>query len=174
MPTRIEEDSEWFFLPKKWLDSWETYCYVDVITAPLDDASINLRQVERKHPGKISFAGLFLEKESNQMNEQMLKFKWQNWQIKKGMREGVDFIFVTKKVLDSLVTNYQSQESEPHLNFKRIGVQQDDGEIVCELQLRRLNFVAVPNKTLFKMREPWFFYAPKSISVAELEKKFMR
>ena len=45
MPTHIEEGSEWFFLPKSWLDKWETYCYVDVINAPLDDASVNLRGV---------------------------------------------------------------------------------------------------------------------------------
>ena len=31
MPTAIEEGSEWFFLPKNWLDKWETYCYVDII-----------------------------------------------------------------------------------------------------------------------------------------------
>ena len=31
MPTAIEEGSEWFFLPKKWMDKWETYCYVDII-----------------------------------------------------------------------------------------------------------------------------------------------
>ena len=34
MPTKIEVGSEWFFLPKAWLDKWEAWCYVDVITCP--------------------------------------------------------------------------------------------------------------------------------------------
>ena len=33
MPTHIEVDSEWFFMPKAWLDKWEAYCYVDIIKA---------------------------------------------------------------------------------------------------------------------------------------------
>ena len=31
MPTLIEEGSEWYFMPKEWLDLWELFCYVDVI-----------------------------------------------------------------------------------------------------------------------------------------------
>ena len=61
MPTRIEEGSNWFFLPKKWLDAWGQDCYVDVIQAPLDDPSIDLRGVERINPGKIKFSELFKE-----------------------------------------------------------------------------------------------------------------
>jgi len=33
MPTRIEVGSEWYFLPKPWLDKWELYNYADVVTA---------------------------------------------------------------------------------------------------------------------------------------------
>ena len=40
--------------------------------------------------------------------------------------------------------------------------------------MRRINFVAVPNKKLFKMTEPWYFYIPKSETVADLEKKALR
>ena len=32
MPTAIKEDSEWFFMPKKWLQEWELFCYVDLIS----------------------------------------------------------------------------------------------------------------------------------------------
>lgn len=103
-----------------------------------------------------------------------MKFKWQNWQIKKGKQEGVDFIFVTKTVFDNFLSKYGSTDTEPTLNYKRIGVEQDDGEVVCELKLRKINFVALPNKSRFKMREPWFFYVPKSDSVTELEKKACR
>lgn len=40
--------------------------------------------------------------------------------------------------------------------------------------MRKINFFCVPNKTQFKMRETWFVYAPKSDTVAELEKKMAR
>ncbi len=79
MPTRIEEGSEWFFLPKKWLDKWELWCYVDVINAPLDDASFNPRQATRKSPGRIEFESLFQDLKENQVVEQMLKKQWQNY-----------------------------------------------------------------------------------------------
>ena len=79
IPTRIEEGSEWYFLPKKWLDKWELWCFVDVINAPLDDASFNPRHVERKNPGKIDFLSLFMKEQGNQIVEQMLKKQWQNY-----------------------------------------------------------------------------------------------
>ena len=177
MPSRIEEDSEWFFLPKKWLEKWELYCYVDVINAASDgnaEAGASLASVTRKDPGRVGFSDLFVPKEENQITEQMLRYKWQNHQIKKGQREGVDFIFVTKEVFDAFITKYRSDETEPHLNYKRYGVEQDDGEVVCELSMRKINFVALPNKKLYKMRKPWFCYIPKSETVAELEKKIVR
>ena len=77
MPTRIEVGSEWFFLPKAWLDKWEAWCYVDVITCPLsDDSTFNPSEVERKNPGRIKFADLFLPISDNQIEDQQLKSKW--------------------------------------------------------------------------------------------------
>ena len=76
MPTRIEVGSEWYFLPKAWLDKWETWCYVDVITCPVDDSSVNLQEVERVHPKRIKFSDLFLPIADNQIEDQQLKSKW--------------------------------------------------------------------------------------------------
>ena len=42
------------------------------------------------------------------------------------------------------------------------------------MKMRKINFVALPNKKLYKMRSPWFCYIPKSETVAELEKKILR
>ena len=39
------------------------------------------------------------------------------------MREGVDFVLVTRNVLTYLVDKYRSVEGEPHINFKRLGVE---------------------------------------------------
>ena len=49
------------------------------------------------------------------------------------MREGVDFIFVTKQILKTFVNKYESVEEEPAQKFMRVGVEQDDGEVVLEM-----------------------------------------
>lgn len=168
MPSHIEEDSEWFFLPKKWLDRWETWCYVDIInaTSPADENSISeLRDVERKKPGKIDFSGLFLPKDKDQITEQLVKVKWQNHQIRPGQQEGVDFMLVTHSVIAAFIDRYRSVDFDPMKSFKRVGVVQDDGEVVCELQMRRINFLALPNESGYKMKKPWFCYVPKSDTV---------
>ena len=68
MPTRIDVDSEWFFLPKDWLDKWEVFNYSDVVTAEPGQPNDTLRSVDRtKPPGRIDFSGLFLQKEDNQL-----------------------------------------------------------------------------------------------------------
>ena len=111
MPTAIEKGSEWFFLPKKWLDVWETYCYVDIIDGEMDPAE--LRRARRSAPGRISFKHLFLPKEDNQMEDVASKTLWQNYQVKKGLREGVDFIFVTKQVFKAFLNKYESDDENP-------------------------------------------------------------
>jgi len=52
--------------------------------------------------------------------------------------------------------------------FCRVGCEQDDGEVVCELKMRKINFVAIPGKKLFKMKSIKFLYAPKSMSLEDL------
>ena len=86
----------------------------------------------------------------------------------------MDYIFVTKVVFQKFIDNYRSVEDEPLLNYKRFGVQQDDGEVVCELKMRKINFFALPNKTVYKMKHTWFCFVPKSDSVLDLEKKLLR
>ena len=105
------------------------------------------------------------------MEDTYAKTQWQNFQVRKGIREGVDFIFVTKTVFKAFLNKYDSVDEEPALNFMRVGVEQDDGEVVLEMQMRKINFLPLPNKTRFMMKEPWFVYMPKSASVYELEKK---
>ena len=61
------------------------------------------------------------------------KTQWQNFQVRKGIREGVDFIFVTKTVFKAFLNKYDSVDDEPALNFMRVGVEQDDGEVVLEM-----------------------------------------
>lgn len=105
----------------------------------------------------------------NQLRENRKEMTWMNNQIRPGLREGVDFLLVTEPVIKKLLAKFNTEENYRH--FMRVATEQDDGEVVCELQLRRVRFMAVPNKKLFKMKEPWFVYAPKSMSIPDLEKK---
>jgi len=95
--------------------------------------------------------------------------------VKKGLREGVDFIFVTKEIMTKFVEKYSTgTQDNPLGNYKRIGVEQDDGEVVLEMQMRKINFFPMPNKTTYKMKEPWFCFVPKSDTVLALERKILR
>ena len=46
--------------------------------------------------------------------------------------------------------------------------------MILEMQMRRINFFALPNKTTFKMKKTWFCYAAKSDTVLKLERKLLR
>lgn len=94
--------------------------------------------------------------------------------MKKGLREGVDFIFVTKDIMAKFSEKYSSRDVNALANYKRIGVEQDDGEVVLEMQMRKINFFPMPNKTTYRMKEPWFCYVPKSDNVLALERKVLR
>jgi len=94
--------------------------------------------------------------------------------VKKGLREGVDFIFVTKDIMAKFDEKYSSRGENALANYKRIGVEQDDGEVVLEMQMRKINFFPMPNKTTYRMKEPWFCYVPKSDLVLALERKILR
>ena len=108
MPTLIEEGSEWFIMPKAWLDTWEKYCYIDVINAGAEQEPSDFSGVDRAKPPRVPFRELFQEKEGNQVIDQAMKTQWQNYQIKRGLREGVDYILVTKDVFDFIIKKYRS------------------------------------------------------------------
>ena len=42
------------------------------------------------------------------------------------------------------------------------------------MKMRKISYFPLPNKTTFKVREKYYCYAPKSMTVAELEKKLCR
>ena len=58
MPTGIAVDSEWYFLPKPWLDKWELHCYVDIINSSEGEGEVD-RNASRGDPGRINFIELF-------------------------------------------------------------------------------------------------------------------
>ena len=52
----------------------------------------------------------------------MLRYRWQNYQIKEGAREGAEFVLVTSDVIRFLADKYGSDIGQPLVNCKRIGV----------------------------------------------------
>ena len=76
-------------------------------------------------------------------------------------------MLVTEEVIKTLHDKYGLVQGSYKI-FSRVGAEQDDGEVVCELQMRKIQFMAVPNKKLFRMDKPYFVYVPKSMSVPDL------
>lgn len=76
--------------------------------------------------------------------------------------------------METLVEKYRSTDKDCMLNYKRFGVLQDDGEVVLELKLRKINFFAMPNKTVYKMKHAYHCFVAKSEKVLDLEKKMAR
>ena len=59
-------------------------------------------------------------------------------------------------------------------DFMRPGKEQDDGECIVDLRLKKLQMLAFPDKTKFKHPTPWTIYAAKTDTVRELELKIKR
>ena len=142
MPTKIEIDAKWYLLPMKFFKEWETYSYADIISCKGDTDSID-RECKREKPSKIIFAALFKDQHKLQLTEQAAKFKWLNYQLKDGLREGVDFMLVTHDVISKFSDLYKSDFD--YTSFFRVGVEQEDGEVVCALKLRKIRIIALPN-----------------------------
>lgn len=113
---------------------------------------------------------IYKEADDNQLFDMSGKSRWMNNQIRDGLREGQDYMLVTPKVYERLNSRFKSVQ-EKYQDYKRVGAEQDDGEIVVEMKMRRLQFVSIPNKKLYKMKNPWVLYAPKSLSLEDLRKK---
>ena len=76
----------------------------------------------REDPGQICFSDLFEPLGDNQIIDEVLKAKWQNYQIKHGQQEGVDYILVTREVITAFLDRYGSCDKDPLLSFMRLGV----------------------------------------------------
>ena len=80
-----------------------------------------------------------------------------------------------ESVFETLFSKYGVKGVKANLkDFMRPGKEQEDGECVVELRLKKIKLLAFPDKTKFKHPEPWTIYAAKSESVRELELKIKR
>ena len=77
-------------------------------------------------------------------------------------------MLVTPDVMHRIHGKYGSIQ-DTFEEYMRKGFEQDDGEVVCELKMRRINFVAIPGKKLFKMKSVKFIYSPKSLPLKDFQ-----
>ena len=131
--------------------------------------------VAREHPGGIDFSTIFEEPEGELLKEISLKFTWQNHQLREKAVEGQDFLLVDTAVFETLFSTYGAKGEKANFkDFTRFGKEQEDGECVVELRLKKLQLLAFPDKTKFKHPDPWTIYAAKSETVRDLELKIKR
>lgn len=168
MPQEIEAGSEWYILPLKWLEMWKLWCYLDIIQRP--DSCGSKNETQRSHPGKIDYGDLYEPQMRNQSIDQLMQFKWQNLQIKKGAREGLDFSFVTQAVFAHFVAKYGSVIEEPLLNFRR----KLYSPVSLDLRLKKFQFAVLPTRRQFEMKEPMFFYVSPRDLEDDLNRKILR
>lgn len=76
------------------------------------------------------------------------------------MQEGKDFMLVDKKVHIVFEQRYGLKEDcEP---IPRYGIKCSDGEVIVELNLRKLKFVVMPNAKVVNFVEPRFILVSRN------------
>ena len=103
MATKVKEGDRWFLIPVEWYNKWEKYCYSDLLMGEPSDG-----EGRREDPGKIDFMQVFEDIGSSQIPEMRKNYKWTNYQIKRGLREGADYMFVTEIILALLHKQFGS------------------------------------------------------------------
>ena len=105
----------------------------------------------REHPDGIDFSTILEEQDSEPLREISLKFTWQNYQLRENAVEGQDFLLVDEAIFETLFTKYGVKGVKANYkDFMRPGKEQEDGECVVELRLKKIKLLAFPDKTKFK------------------------
>ena len=171
MAQKVTIDSEWFVISMSWIKQWQQYVYLDLITADENSEEADLTS-ERPKPGPVDCSDIIQPLSKHHLLDQQKAHTWQNVHLKRGLKEGEDFMIVDKKICNMWQERYKvNKEAAP---IHRYGIKQADGETTVELYLKRLQFVAFPNKTLFKFDAPHTIYLSKVQTVQDLEKKICR
>ena len=92
-------------------------------------------------PGEIDNSDIIMTNIKSLLTDMAKNSKWQNIQLKSGLREEADFILVTPEIFEFAKEKY-GLIGEP---IERHGITQADGETVVELYLSKLNLLVVPN-----------------------------
>lgn len=81
-------------------------------------------------------------------------------------------MLLDKKVHDIFEQRYGLKEDcEP---IPRFGIKCSDGEVIVELNLRKMNFVVMPNAKVFNFADPRFVLVSRNDTLKSLELKLQR
>lgn len=83
---------------------------------------------------------------STLLEERSKNFLSTNVQLKKGMKEGDDYMLVDENIFNFWDLKYGKLNE-----IKRHGIEDENGETIVELYLKVFNLYLIPNAKLFKM-----------------------
>lgn len=85
------------------------------------------------------------------------------------MSEGKDFMLVDSLVHKAFKDRYKIKDGCDPLS--RYGIKREDGEVVVELYLKKMNLLVIPNKSLFNFNAPMTIYVSRNDTLKILEAK---
>lgn len=97
-----------------------------------------------------------------------------NFQLKRGMKEGDDFMLVDENLHKFWVGQYGEVQA-----LKRLGIVDENGESVVEVYWKQINILPIPNQKVFKLfkgkdAESQPIFISKTATIEDLTKKVQR
>lgn len=119
MAKRVEVGSEWFIVSQSWINKWQKFVGFD------DGVSNDI------NPGKMDNSDIiepFCKDNNGQVQscflaEMSIKYLWQNYQLKKNLKEGEDYMLV-----DHNIHKFWSAKYGEKNQIKRFGIEDEAGE----------------------------------------------
>jgi len=84
---------------------------------------------------------------STVLEEMSNNFSFMNLQLRKGLKEGDDYMLV-----DDNIFNFWEMKYGKKNEIKRFGIEDENGENIVEMHLKVFNLYLVPNAKYFKMQ----------------------
>lgn len=111
---------------------------------------------------------------STELPEQSHSHIHLNYQLKRGLKEGQDFMLVDENIYNIWKSKYGED-----IQLKRFGIVDESGETVVELYFKKINILPIPNQKLFKLYkgkdiQTECVYLSRNATMDELSKKVCR
>jgi hypothetical protein len=172
MAKSVDQGSQWYIVSMAWINKWQKYvgfdgpAQLDAKPGLIDNSDIiDVQSKDTK--GNVY---------STQLIELSVQQSFSNFQMKKNMQEGTDYMLVDENIYSFWKNTYGSMDNE----LKRFGIIDESGESKVELFWKTFNMYAIPNTTLFKLDDPKKakltnpVYVSKMETVADLKMKICR
>jgi hypothetical protein len=95
IPTAFRKGTIWFIISTSWVLKWQRYVYFDCIDAEEEAVS----EEGREHPGEVDCSDIVESEAEKGLGEDS--------QVKRGMKEGVDYIIVDENFATVWTNKYK-------------------------------------------------------------------